>query len=38
MHMNLGNFDEPELDDGKLSQELDEKVDDFGEYVPGLDV
>jgi hypothetical protein len=40
LHMNIAHLDEPEFDNkmGHLNSDIDDRLDGFVEYIPGLDV
>jgi hypothetical protein len=35
--MNIAHLDEPEFD-GKLNSDIEDRLEAFGEFIPGLDV
>ncbi len=40
LHMNIAHLDEPEFDNkmGQLNSDIEDRLDGFVEYIPGLDV
>lgn len=37
LHINIAGFDEPDIE-GKILTSVDEIVNDFDEFIPGMDV
>lgn len=37
LHLNIAHLDEPEFD-GKLNSDIEDRLEELDEYIPGLDV